>query len=246
MATETKNPGAGTPYGYQGLRYVLDSTHQTDPSILQALQSTGAMTPGQNTYTTSADGSNMTELGEAKYDWSKLPTTKYGSAGDVRSYDQPSGQGTGGFKLKDPNAWYDDPNYGPVTAKSNVIDPSSQRNIYDMIGPLYMSAVLGAAGAGAFGATQAGQGGALSLAKAGQGIAQSGGSGLGSTLGSVAGSATGVPGGSFIGKLLGGMAQSALTPIGQTQKTQQTQASTISPQQKLLLLMLMARAKGGK
>jgi len=100
------------------------------------------------------------------------PQTKYGSPLDVRAYDQPSGQGAGGFKMIDPSLWYNDPNYGPITSSRNTVDPSKQSNFYDLIGPLIMSLVLGGAGMGAFGAVGAGQGAGLSAARLGQNAAR--------------------------------------------------------------------------
>lgn len=133
---------------------------------------------------------------------SKAPATRYGSdPTQIRPYDVPSGRGGGA--LRDPNLWYDDPNYGPITPRSNTIDPSSERDIYDMLGPAAMSIVLGAAGMGLMGPVAAGQGTAVGLAQGAAGALRSGGASIPSFIGSTVGSLTGIPGASTAGAFLG-------------------------------------------
>lgn len=146
-------------------------------------------------------------------DYSKLPQTKYGSLMDVRQMDTPSGQAVGGFKLKDPNAKYYDPNYGWITSSQNTIDPSSQRDWHDLIGPVVMGAVLGGAGMGLLGPVGAGQGLGLSLGRAGMGFLQSGGKNL-AGLASAAAGATGIPfAGQAAGLLVNSLQGNKVNPV---------------------------------
>ena len=103
--------------------------------------------PSTNTYAGTDEGGGAVYTSVQDPNWkppSDLPTTKYGSYADVHAYDVPSNRGVGGFELINHDLWYDDPNYGPITPKWNTIDPSSQKNGYDMIGPIF-AAVLGTA-----------------------------------------------------------------------------------------------------
>ena len=176
----------------------------TSNPTIQGLMQSGAISTTNPAWNQAWAMSHPTEAAPYFVDPTKLPTTPYGDITQIRQIDQPSGNAVGGFTLRNPNAVTNDPNYGLITSTQNTIDPSSQRNIYDLIGPLVMSGVLGAAGAGWFGATQAGEAGALSLARGAQGLAMSGFSpgGIGSFLGGI----SGIPGGSTIGGALGSLA----------------------------------------
>lgn len=127
------------------MRAPTDATlNTTDPNI-QALMNSGAISASN------ADWSNFWQMGHPGetnpyfVDPTKLPSTPYGDITSIRAVDS-SGQVPGGFKMINPSMVYNDPNYGMITSGKNTIDPSSQRNWYDMIGPLAMSAVLMGAG----------------------------------------------------------------------------------------------------
>lgn len=150
-------------------------------------------------------------------DIGKLPSTRYGPISQVMRYDTPSGQGEGGFKLRNPNAKYFDPNYGWITPRANTIDPSSQTNGYDMIGPIVMSAVLGAAGAGMFGPVAAGQSMGYGAANALTSGLRNGGSGLAGSAAGFLGGLTGIPGAGAAASIGAGMLQGkkpTINPVG--------------------------------
>lgn len=144
----------GGIFNYLGMgTYDSGPPTSSDPAI-QALINSGAITTEQAQQAQSGINESGTFNTPASYsynvDWSKLPTTQYGNVSLVR----PVGQM--GFKLRNPNLQYNDPNYGLITPTTNTIDPSSQRNFYDMIGPLAMTLVLGGAGLAAAGGVGAG------------------------------------------------------------------------------------------
>lgn len=167
-----------------------DAPTNAIPASTQALIDAGYLTG----YQTGGEG-DPSQSGTVFQLGPNAPKTQYGDATLARA-------ANGAFTLKNPSLQYNDPNYGQITTTANTIDPSSQRNIYDLIGPLAMSAILGGAGAGLFGAVGAGQGLALSGANAVSGFLKGGGlSGVGSFLGGM----TGLPGGSLLGSIGGGL-----------------------------------------
>ncbi len=121
-----------------------DPLSTTDPAI-QGLIDAGILTQQEISPARTISGEGGIQEVAPDYFYSadptRLPKTKYGDVTEVR----PSQFGD--FKLKNENIKYDDPNYGSITPTLNTIDPSSQKNIYDLIGPI-MAAVL-TAGAGA-------------------------------------------------------------------------------------------------
>lgn len=208
----------------------------TPDATIQGLMNQGAISSTNQQWN---DFWQMGHPGEANpyfVDPTQLPQTQYGDITMVRPIDQPSGQAVGGFKLRNPGLQYNDPFYGQITPTGNTIDPSKQRDFYDMIGPLAMSAILGGAGMGLLGPTAAGQGLAVSGAQAGLGALRSGGQNLGG-LGGFLGSASGLPFGSMIGSLLGNVAGSAMTPKAPSMP--RAQPSTLSPQQQYLLMQAL-------
>ena len=167
-----------------------DAPTNAIPASTQALIDAGYLTG----YQTGGEG-DSSQSGTVFQLGPNAPKTQYGDATLARA-------ANGAFTLKNPSLQYNDPNYGQITTTANTIDPSSQRNIYDLIGPLAMSAILGGAGAGLFGVVGAGEGAALSGANAVSGFLKGGGlSGVGSFLGGM----TGLPGGSLLGSIGGGL-----------------------------------------
>ena len=212
VPTGTINPRTGnTATNLSSLLDLVGTDAPTNaiPKSTQALIDAGYLTG----YQTGGEGdpsqsSTVFQLGP------NAPKTQYGDATMARASD-------GAFTLINPKNQYADPNYGNITSTANTIDPSKQRNIYDLIGPLAMSAVLGGAGAGLFGAAGLGAGGVASTAAgAAEGLsgidALLGGQALtGGSLaqGSAYGLASGVQNllksggsgaGGFLGSLLGG------------------------------------------
>lgn len=204
---------AGGPPKYRDVWNYGSAERATDfqlPPDVQAAMDRGevsrTLVPGREG-SNEGGGYSIPDMYQYSVDPSKLPTTRYGDVNSFRPYDVPSGQGQGGFKLRNSAEYYDDPNYGPITPMSNLIDPSKQRNFYDMIGPLVMSGVLGAAGAGMFGATLPGQGTALGLGRAAISAAQSGGASLPASAASFLGNASGIPFGGQAASMLVNAAQ---------------------------------------
>lgn len=115
-----------------------------DPAI-QGLIDAGILTRQELSPARTISGENGIENVAAQnfynLDTKRVPTTKYGDVSLVRPSD------FGDFKLKNPNLKYDDPNYGSITPTTNTIDPSKQRDIYDLIGPIYAALITAGAGA---------------------------------------------------------------------------------------------------
>ena len=175
-----------------------DAPTNAIPASTQALIDAGYLTG----YQTGGEG-DPSQSGTVFQLGPNAPKTQYGDATLARA-------ANGAFTLIAPKNQYTDPNYGQITTTANTIDPSKQRDIYDMLGPLAMSAILGGAGAGLFGAVGAGQGLALSGAQAASGALRGGGlGGIGSFLGGL----SGIPGGSLLGGIGGGLLNSLL-PTG--------------------------------
>ncbi len=123
--------------------YMRASTPEAPPdAAIQSLMDKGVIS------NTNTDWNNFWGLGHPGeavpyyVDPKGLPTTKYGDITSIRQVGGP-------FDLRDESIQYDDPNYGKITPSQNTIDPSSQKNWMDYIGPLAVGlATAGLGGAG--------------------------------------------------------------------------------------------------
>lgn len=120
--------------------YMRASTPEAPPdAAIQGLMDKGVIS------NTNTDWNNFWGLGHPGepvpyyVDPKGLPTTKYGDITSIRQVGGP-------FDLRDKSIQYNDPNYGQITPSQNTIDPSSQKNWMDYIGPLAVGLVTAGAG----------------------------------------------------------------------------------------------------